>query len=198
MAFASNIQAMNAAKAAMKAKGLVATSYKEFFSIEKHDGEWHSLQIQAFPAPRDPLQCLVSEREGAFYFPDAAYIESNRPASQEAIDEGYEADQAEADAIANSQQSAAALPNGKEWIRISSVAKPTKYVWEVADEMNAAARQAGRPAPTRKEVQDECIRRGVASGTARTQYQAWKKASDNAAQNSALAAELSAKFNKRS
>jgi hypothetical protein len=187
MAFASNIAAMNAAKTFTKQAGFDPKSYKEYFAIEKLDGEWHSLQIAAFPQAREPLSCLMDEREGAFAFPMAS----------KAADEAFTEAQRQADRMADAQQSAASLPNGKEWIRISSVAKPTKFVWHVADEMIARATAAGLPAPTRKEVQDECIRRGVASGTARTQYQAWKKANDEAAANSANAAALSAKFNQK-
>ncbi len=184
MAFASNIQAMNAAKKFMKGAGFDASAYKEFFKIEKIDGEWHSLQIQAFPAPREPHSCLMDEREGAWAFPMAS----------EGDDEAFTEAQRQADAMADAQQSASALPNGKEWIRVSSVEKPTKFVWHVADRMIAAAAAAGQAAPSRKEVQDECIRLGVASGTARTQYQAWKKANDEAALNVAYAAELSKRF----
>lgn len=59
--------------------------------------------------------------------------------------------------------------------RISTAAKPTKLVWAVADEMVAKAKAAGTAAPKRKDVIDECVRRGIAYGTARTQYQHWFK-----------------------
>lgn len=108
---------------------------------------------------------------------------------------GFYQDMLAADRIANAQASEQQLPNGKVWVRQSSVLKPTKMVWAIADEMNAAAREAGKEAPSRKEVQEECVRRGIASGTARTQYQAWKAANDAASKNAALAAELSAKLN---
>lgn len=198
MAFASNIAAMNAAKKFMKEAGFDAAAYKEFFKIEKLDGQWHSMQIAQFPAPRDPLSCLLIERDAgmdAIAFPKAAEAAFHEAQAAAAEQMDIEAAQAAADALADSQQSATNLPNGKEWIRISSVIKPTKFVWHVADEMNARAAAAGQPAPTRKEVQDECVRRGVASGTARTQYQAWKKATDDARKNAVHAAELSAKFN---
>ncbi|GAO01828.1 hypothetical protein [Anaeromyxobacter sp. PSR-1] len=52
----------------------------------------------------------------------------------------------------------------------STVEKPTKAVWAMADEMRKANPQA-----TRKEIVDECIRRGIAFYTARTQYQRWAK-----------------------
>lgn len=45
--------------------------------------------------------------------------------------------------------------------------KPTKKVWHIADQMK------GRP---RKEVIEACRAAGIAYGTARTQYQEWKKA----------------------
>jgi hypothetical protein len=214
MAFTSNIQAMNAAKAATKAHGIAAAAYKDHFSIEKHDGEWHALLIQPFPAPRDPLSCLLLERDGAIAFPLASNAlaqlltegmqENERDdydlsAQDEAEEEEAHANrQKAADALADSLQSAAALPNGKEpWTRVSSVEKPTKFVWHVADRMVAAALAAGKRAPSRKEVQDECVRLGVAHGTARTQYQAWKKACDETALNAFRAAELSAKLNSK-
>ncbi len=49
----------------------------------------------------------------------------------------------------------------------SSLEKPTKKVWHIADKMK------GQP---RKDVIAECRRQGIAFGTARTQYQEWKKA----------------------
>ena len=52
----------------------------------------------------------------------------------------------------------------------STVEKPTKLVWAIAGEIKTANPQA-----TRKEIVDECLRRGVAFYTARTQYQRWAK-----------------------
>ncbi len=52
----------------------------------------------------------------------------------------------------------------------STVANPVKTVWAIAEEMKAA-----NPQTTRKEIVEECIRRGVAFYTARTQYQLWTK-----------------------
>ncbi len=230
MAFASNIQAMNAARKMLKAKGLAASTLKEYFFIEKCDQQWHALLIKPFPEARDPLSCLVSEREGGFNFlkaseaafraaiatsaqsrsaeanlsampiDDDGYVADSEPSAQDEAEEeeAHANRQKAADALADSLQSAAALPNGKEpWIRVSSVEKPTKFVWHVADRMVAAALAAGKAAPSRKEVQDECVRLGVAHGTARTQYQAWKKACDETALNALRAAELSAKLNSK-
>lgn len=57
---------------------------------------------------------------------------------------------------------------GHPWVRKSEIVKPTKQVWHVADEMHKA-----NPEVSRKEVIAECIKRGIAFYTARTQYQLW-------------------------
>jgi hypothetical protein len=53
----------------------------------------------------------------------------------------------------------------------STVEKPVRLVWSIADEMTAA-----NPAVSRREVISECVRRGVALNTAKTQYSAWRAA----------------------
>lgn len=53
----------------------------------------------------------------------------------------------------------------------STIEWPTKAVWAIAEEMHAA-----NPNVRRKQVMDECVRRGVAFWTARTQYQQWRTA----------------------
>lgn len=50
----------------------------------------------------------------------------------------------------------------------STVERPCKLVWHIADEMTAA-----NPAVRRKDVLVACVARGVAFYTARTQYQQW-------------------------
>lgn len=50
----------------------------------------------------------------------------------------------------------------------STAERPCKLVWHIADEMKAA-----NPEVKRKEVLAECVKRGVAFYTARTQYQQW-------------------------
>ena len=50
----------------------------------------------------------------------------------------------------------------------STIERPTKTVWHIADEMVAA-----NPQVRRKDVIAECVRRGIAFYTARTQYQQW-------------------------
>ena len=50
----------------------------------------------------------------------------------------------------------------------STIERPTKTVWHIADEMVAA-----NPQVRRKDVIAECVKRGIAFYTARTQYQQW-------------------------
>lgn len=50
----------------------------------------------------------------------------------------------------------------------STIERPCKLVWHIADDMKAA-----NPEVKRKEVLAECVKRGVAFYTARTQYQQW-------------------------
>lgn len=94
-----------------------------------------------------------------------------------ALDEaiGMRAVEIEGEAELTRSQVKHAPGNKPGWVHASSVLKPTKLVWVIADEMYAEAQNAGKPMPTRKEVQDECVRRGIASGTARTQFQHWFK-----------------------
>lgn len=96
---------------------------------------------------------------------------------------GHRAAQIEADAELNKAQIKANsdIKAGKPWVRASSVEKPTKMVWFIADEMYAKAEAAAQPMPSRKEVQDECVKRGIASGTARTQFQHWFKCRNESA-----------------
>lgn len=141
-------------------------------------------------------QALIEKLDGQWYVQVKQPVQA-APAPIIAEDKTDEVAAAQADRIADQLQTNEQLPNGKVWVHKSSILKPTKQVWHIADEMVAAALAANRPAPTRKEVQDECVRRGIASGTARTQYQAWKKANDDAAANSAAAAAASARFNSK-
>ncbi|HEX4882141.1 MAG TPA: hypothetical protein VFV18_07340 [Porticoccaceae bacterium] len=62
---------------------------------------------------------------------------------------------------------------GSRKVAVSShsvIGRPTKTVWHIADEMSAA-----NPQVRRKDVIAECVRRGIAFFTARTQYQKWKQ-----------------------
>lgn len=83
--------------------------------------------------------------------------------SGERLEDLKDPDQARADALANASMGTDPLKP-----RFSVCEKPTKKVWHIADSM---------PKASRKEVMAECVAQGIAYGTARTQYQAWFKAS---------------------
>lgn len=57
----------------------------------------------------------------------------------------------------------------------SEIPRPTKTVWHIADQMHAK-----NPNARRKDVIAECVRRGIAYYTARTQYQQWLAAKKGA------------------
>jgi hypothetical protein len=63
----------------------------------------------------------------------------------------------------------------KPYIKQSSIARPTKKAWAIADAMRKHAIDNDLPIPARGEVIAECIKQGIASGTSATQYQYWKK-----------------------
>ncbi len=56
-------------------------------------------------------------------------------------------------------------------LRKSTIEKPTKRVWTLAEEYHAA-----NPDAKRKDVIAHCVAQGIAFYTARTQYQAWRTA----------------------
>jgi len=202
--FTSNLGAINAARKQF------GKNWKEHVVIEKVDGKFYAQHLQlassapvagAAEAAKGTSVSIIGQAEAlAADGSIEAGERENEIADNGAIvadkTEELAAAQAQADAIANAQASEQQLPNGKVWIKLSSIPKPTKQVWHIADEMLAAAAAAGQPAPARKAVQDECVRRGIASGTARTQYQAWKKARDESAANASAALAASARFNK--
>lgn len=146
------------------------------------------LAAQAFFASRSPAQHLADgEQENEIDDNDEGYGDKIEDDEREIARQ-----QREADAKANDAQANAA-PGSKYpagWVHKSAVEKPVKRVWAIADEMLAA-----NPDVTRAQVQAECVKRGIASGTARTQYQAWFSARRAALENQQRAAELSKKFN---
>ena len=72
-------------------------------------------------------------------------------------------------ALAVADQEEKKEPSSKaDVVHESTVERPCKLVWHVADEMTAA-----NPAVRRKDVLAACVARGVAFYTARTQYQQW-------------------------
>lgn len=216
-AYSMKVNAINAARRFMAEQSL-SGDWSDHFVIESKGPRQYVVEHKPVMNRDNAWKSLMVATEGRFEFATAAIVEAcefhnanearraaaaffaSRPApeaaSEEEVDEVEElrAAQAAADAKANDEQANAA-PGSKYpagWVHKSAVLKPVKRVWAIADEMIAA-----NPNVTRKEVQEECVRRGIASGTARTQYQAWKTARDAAAKNAERAAELSAKFNQQ-
>lgn len=66
----------------------------------------------------------------------------------------------------------------KNRLHKSQIESPTKTVWAVADEMFEK-----NPSTTRKQVIEECTKRGIAYFTARTQYQQWLSARRESEEN---------------
>lgn len=89
---------------------------------------------------------------------------------------------AQAQAAADKEANAQAVNIDPLKPRLSRIDRPTKAVWNIADDMYFTAEAAGEAAPKRKDVIAECVRQGIAYGTARTQYQHWfKTMADSAA-----------------
>lgn len=68
-------------------------------------------------------------------------------------------------------------------VNVSTIQNPTKAVWHIADEMKAA-----NPEARRRDVIAECIARGIANFTARTQYQQWFQVQKEMAEREAATA----------
>lgn len=68
----------------------------------------------------------------------------------------------------NAIQTKVAKANPTAHTTESTVERPCKRVWQIADDVHAA-----NPAAKRGDVLAECVKQGVAYFTARTQYQQW-------------------------
>lgn len=88
----------------------------------------------------------------------------------------------------NATLAAPALPNANGIVRASVVVRPVKLVHAIAAGMYAAD-----PAVTRKVVIAACVAQGIATHTARTQYQVWFQAQRNT--NATAAAQAQARPN---
>lgn len=97
-----------------------------------------------------------------------AFLKIAPPAAEEVPEAAPIEDQAALQAAADKLADAQAVNDSVEPMRprLSTTDKPTKKVWHVADSM---------PGAKRKDVIEECVRQGIAYGTARTQYQHWFK-----------------------
>lgn len=147
------------AQALAIAEGMKRGDAREYLkSLHPEDAE-RVLAMATAPAPT--MDALIDE---ATEVCQEAIDEIREHLDEESLDElDAGLAQAQADRIANATMDAqTAKP------RFSTCEKPTKKVWVIADCM---------PKASRKDVIAECVRQGIAYGTARTQYQAWFKAS---------------------
>lgn len=149
------------ARRALKAVGDYAFAKAESLIIEV-DGKWGFNEEAA----------ELAQYEGATgqqYNPDTAEVESAPEVDVAALEK--QADK-ELEAQLN-EEAAQAVEAGTPKVKAdvkhkSDIELPTKAVWHIADEMKAAD-----PEVRRKDVIAECVRRGIAFYTARTQYQQW-------------------------
>jgi hypothetical protein len=137
-----------------------------------------------------PAQPQAGDAAAAAFFASRVIIAqpTNEADAEEneapAEDNEFDAQQKAADALADKLAAAmlaadaAAPAKGakKPYIKNSSIARPTKKAWAIADAMVKHAEENDLPVPTRGEIITECIKQGIASGTSATQYQYWKKA----------------------
>lgn len=123
-------------------------------------------------------QFAIVEVEGGFSFQAVAQEETapaiETPAEMdqttfEEVQESGDLEERLDAALAVADQEEKKAPTRKiEVTNESTAERPCKLVWHIADEMKAA-----NPEVKRKEVLAECVKRGVAFYTARTQYQQW-------------------------
>lgn len=123
-------------------------------------------------------QFEIIEVEGGFAFQAVAQEETapaiETPAEMdqttfEEVQESGDLEERLDAALAVADQEEKKAPTRKiEVTNESTAERPCKLVWHIADEMKAA-----NPEVKRKEVLAECVKRGVAFYTARTQYQQW-------------------------
>lgn len=124
--------------------------------------QYHIVQVgKKFAVESLPVAPEAPAEEKTSFTLAEALAESGE--SIEELKDGHSAEAARADAMAN-----ATMGGPRAKLQFSTIKSPVKRVWHIADSMPKAAR---------KDVIAECVAQGVASGTARTQYQAWFKAS---------------------
>lgn len=129
---------------------------------------------QAFFASRQ-LKAIESEPKAEESQPQAEE-KSEEISDEEFAAQQQKAEQAFDEAIKAAQQAAPSAGSKKIYIPRSSIIRPTKAAHALYEAMHAHAAAQQLPAPSRGECIAKAIERGIASGTAATQYQYWKKA----------------------
>lgn len=159
------------ARRAAKSQGL---DVDQLFFIENEDKlwTWETERRQAQPA-EEPTRVEVSitvKTDSSENVPVEVNIENTT--TGETLTENFIAEQEQiADKIANNAVLAdpiSPVGNIETFPHQSTISKPCKQVFHIADEMKAKD-----PEATRSEIINECVKRGIAFYTARTQYQQW-------------------------
>jgi hypothetical protein len=161
---------------AQKAVAAQAQAPWAFPKAEDFEAAAHAGQSAAADAAKAFFASRIIENDAASDDSEAddAMSDDEIAAQQEAAEKAF--DKAIESAMKAADEASAARGSKKPYIRQSSIARPTKKVWAIADAMRAHAEENSAPIPSRSEIIAECIRQGIASGTSATQYQAWKKA----------------------
>lgn len=111
---------------------------------------------------------LEAEVKGEIPAEVPAEVPQDEAPAEEMSDEELAAKMVQADAQANMTEIVEGVPtisaSNENLVRESSVTRPCKLVWELADT------HKGKP---RKDIIAMAVSMGVATNTARTQYQAW-------------------------
>ncbi len=156
--YAAKSSAVRAAKKAGLNEG-------EFSILQTADGQWvYEAETNYVPtAALAPIEPVVIPEEPTEPEEPAGPVDAE---AEKAADAQMVADAAAeaGDAVAEST----AKPDNI--VRKSSIERPTKKVWDIAEAMFVA-----NPDTRRKDVIAECVRRGIAFYTARTQYQVWSQ-----------------------
>ena len=179
--YASKKSAVRAARKALEAQNpnFTREDIDALYTIEEHNEQagmffWRRIQKEVNArAPeslfenRDIPNSIVAMGEDAIadYVADAENEECG-----DVLDERLEraVDEAETeDAADEAKQDARAVNSTMDGIlRKSAVQNPCKLVWEIASEMYPKGAK-------RKDIIEHCIAQGVATYTAKTQYQKW-------------------------
>ncbi|UZT28627.1 hypothetical protein pD_gene0020 [Vibrio phage 033B] len=161
--------AVRAAKAALKKEGIADPKAGEHFDVkpcEMHEGEfiWHALGNQT------PAETAVTTEEDFEEGNSRREMTFNEAGDPVPVEEA-----APFRNIPSHYQAVAPLKNTtvKKMViqNTSTIASPTKQVWEIADRMRNE-----NPDVRRKDVIQACVDAGIAFNTARTQYQHYFKA----------------------
>lgn len=153
------------------AKKEFGESWSDQVKISEQDGGF-VYELAETPKPKN-----LAESTSAF----ASALIHDAATAIEEFDEDELERFADAQKAAESRANAAAVNSDPLRPRMSTIPLPTKQVWNIADALVASARADAEKnatpyqAPKRKDVIAECVRQGVAYGTARTQYQHWFK-----------------------